>query len=666
MRAASLLTLVCACVLVAVASGRAAAHFLDEHADFTAAGSNTHDPSVALDDAGDRLVLGAPGAVPRTVGATRGQVTILVRSGASWSTEAALDGNTASSDAFSGASVAIDGAGDRVAAGGPGGAGHVRVFVRSGSAWSEETTLRPSEASGGFGKRVALSNDGSLLAVGWSTVQRVDVYTRTGSSWSLGATLTPSVSSLEFGHALAVSNDGSRIFVGAAFPQRVFDFTFDGVDWNETAIVRPVSRRIDFGQSLAVDGTNSRLVVGARGSVTQFDWDGAAWIESEVLAGDDGFGAAVALSADGMQLAVGAPEVVPTGRVFTYVRSGDAWIDDGRPVGGIRVDPMGASVAFARVSVDWLLAGGVREADDGSGGAMLFGRVGHECTDAGPCPTGHCTEGVCCTDACGEACETCLPTGSLPGACGTFSLADAVVCFPDTGPCHPAVTCRPFRRTCPPDAFAPAGTVCRDAAGACDRDEVCDGSTDVCPADVWFPAASVCRPATGTCDAEELCDGVAVDCPVDDVRATGEVCRASTGGVCDVEEVCDGVSTTCPDDVPMCIDAGPRDAGVSDAGASDAAVDDAGSSDAGSVDAGMDAGSSDAGSGDAGLGDAGFGDASVDDAGAATDAGADAWRTEGDAGHVDGPTAGCGCRTGSGASLGWFALLLGVLARRRR
>ncbi|MBO6938515.1 MAG: hypothetical protein JJ863_26345 [Deltaproteobacteria bacterium] len=633
----------------------ARAHFVDDHWAIPAEGSNRYDPSVALDDAGDRLVVGMPGEVPRTLGPTRGRVRVMRRVGSGWAIEASLDGSAASSDAFSGAAVAIDASGNRIASGGPAGDGHVRVFVRSGTSWTEEAMLRPSEANGGFGVSVALSDDGALLAVGWEDVQRVDVYRRSGSSWSLSDTLGPDMARSEFGRVVEVADDGSRVFVGAPGARMAFDFAFDGVSWIRTAIA-PASSRPELGQSLAVVGSGTQIAVGSVRSVLFFAWDGVAWVEGEELTGTGNFGVSVALSADGQHLAVGEPSHVPVGEVHTFARDGGAWVDDGVVAGGALQDPIGATVAFARGSVDWLIAGGIRDSAGGTGGALLFGRVGDPCADPSVCPTGHCVDGVCCEEACPDACETCLSSapGVFPGACARLTGAEAlaVVCHPATGPCHPAITCADTGgRSCPSDEFLPAGTICNESLGPCDRAETCDGVSAACPVDELWGPERTCRGTSGACDVAERCEGTSVECPEDDLLPAGTVCRAPSGDACDVPERCDGTSRMCPDDVPMCdVDGGvpETDAGVGDAGTFDGGLD------GGAVDAGTDAGGM-------------VPDAAADrDLGTTpTDGGNDASLVS-DAGSTDGPEGGCGCRTSSGDPAGWFLLGVFFVLQRRR
>jgi len=106
-------------------------------------------------------------------------------------------------------------------------AGIARVFVRSGSTWTEEATLLASDGAAGdhLGWSVALSADGSRALVGADaddTAGGVDagsarVFVRIGSTWTEEATLLASDGATrdELGISVALSADGSRALVGA-------------------------------------------------------------------------------------------------------------------------------------------------------------------------------------------------------------------------------------------------------------------------------------------------------------------------------------------------------------------------------------------------------------------------------------------------------------------
>jgi hypothetical protein len=103
---------------------------------------------------------------------------------------------------------------------------------------------------------------------------------------------------------------------------------------------------------------------------------------------------------------------------------------------------------------------------------------------------------------------------------------------------------------CPVDSRRAAGDICRVSAGPCDAPETCDGSGKTCAPDVYYGASTVCRPVQpgDLCDVAELCDGTTASCPPNTFKGSGVVCRASAdGGVCDNQDVCSGTAAGCPD-----------------------------------------------------------------------------------------------------------------------
>ena len=152
--------------------------------------------SIALSGDGDTLAVGAPLEDSNTtvIGGNQadnsatysGAVYVFTRSGTTWSQQAYVKAsNTDASDRF-GVSVALSGDGDTLAVGAyeersnatgingnqadnsAGDSGAVYVFTRSGTTWSQQAYVKASntDASDEFGVSVALSGDGTTLAVG--------------------------------------------------------------------------------------------------------------------------------------------------------------------------------------------------------------------------------------------------------------------------------------------------------------------------------------------------------------------------------------------------------------------------------------------------------------------------------------------------------------------
>jgi hypothetical protein len=177
--------------------------------------------------------------------------------------------------------------------------------------------LMRSQERGGFGAAMALSRDGSTLAVGAPNADAVDaidggqvhIFTlNLDGRWELQATLqaTPGTAEAgeEFGVAVALSNDGNTLAVGD---------TYD-------------------------NGPNNNPALKGSGAVTVFERVGTTWTRKRVLRdtqliAEAHYGASVALSGDGRRLVVGAPDktIVGVARVGTanvWTRSSGGWGSD--------------------------------------------------------------------------------------------------------------------------------------------------------------------------------------------------------------------------------------------------------------------------------------------------------------------------------------------------
>jgi hypothetical protein len=254
--------------------------------------------------------------------------------------------------------------------------GAVYVFRSDGTDWIQQAYVKASNtgAFDGFGTTVALSADGNTLVAGaWAERSNATgingdqtndgtpisgaayVFRFDGTDWFQQAYIKSSNTGIEdsFGDAIALSADGNTLAVGAwredstatgvdgdqndnfaSDSGAVYVFRFDGTDWSQQAYVKASNTaRIDsFGIAIALSADGNTLAVGAyredsnatgvggdqtndltafSGAVYVFRFDGTDWsqqayIKASNTGGTDLFGAAVALSADGNTLAVGA------------------------------------------------------------------------------------------------------------------------------------------------------------------------------------------------------------------------------------------------------------------------------------------------------------------------------------------------------------------------
>jgi hypothetical protein len=346
-----------------------------------------------------------------------GAVYVFARGAGGWSQQAYLKSYFASVFARFGMALALSSDGSTLAVGATGGGGAVSVFVRSGASWSRQEYLVPPENDDGdgFGSAVALSGNGNTLAVGargeasaatGSEGDETDdskpnsgavyVYSRAANgNWSKQEYLKASNSGVgdRFGSRVALSDSGTTLAVSAPLEGSnatgvggnqldnsatragaVYVFArfigFSGVDWTQQAYLKASNTTSfsDFGDALAISADGNTLVVGApvedssakginnngvliqakdSGAAYVFVRSGATWTQEAYIKASntnsgDRFAGALALSADGNTLAVGAPRessaattvngsqsnsagAAESGAVYLFARSSGTW-----------------------------------------------------------------------------------------------------------------------------------------------------------------------------------------------------------------------------------------------------------------------------------------------------------------------------------------------------
>ncbi len=309
----------------------------------------------AVGISGDTVVVGAP--QDDDAGLDAGAVHVFVRTGSTWSEQAKLTaGDAAASDLF-GNAVAIDG--DTVVVGaqeddnGNGtNAGAVYVYVRSGTVWSQQVKLVPSDASGGIQFGNAVSVDVNTLIAGCELDNDLGVgsgsayiYYRIGTTWVFQGKLTASdgVAYDNFGASVAVS--GIRAAVGAPLND-------------------------DFGND-----SGSAYVF-----LKSSSWTQERKLTASDAAASEEFGRSVAM--DGLWVAVGAqyntvgPPPGFYGSVYAFTRTGPSleWTETDRmtPAGATAFDMFGHAVA---VSGNRIIGGWPMDERDGAtnvGSAAVF------------------------------------------------------------------------------------------------------------------------------------------------------------------------------------------------------------------------------------------------------------------------------------------------------
>jgi hypothetical protein len=240
--------------------------------------------------------------------------------------------------------------------------GAAYVFVRDGSAWSQQAYLKASnsESSDFFGCSVAVSGDTIVVGAygedsnatgvngngsnnAFTSSGAAYVFARSGASWSQQAYLKASNTYISdcFGYTVAVSGDtivvgaygegsratgvdGSPTPRGADLSGAAYVFVRSGADWSQQAYLKSSNSEASdqFGGSVGIDGDT--IVVGAAfedssssgvdgvqtdnaaaksGAAYIFVRNGATWTQQAYLKAsnpeaNDGFGNQVAISGD--------------------------------------------------------------------------------------------------------------------------------------------------------------------------------------------------------------------------------------------------------------------------------------------------------------------------------------------------------------------------------
>ena len=153
-------------------------------------------------------------------------------------------------------------------------AGHVRVFAWVGTDWTQRgNDVLGSSPGDRFGDSVSLSTDGSILACGAHQGDNdgsgyVRVYHWSGSAWQQqGSTLTGSSSPNHFGFSVSLSGDGSIIAVGARSGNYVLVFQNDRTDWVQIGqTIRGKVFGDRFGFSVSLSFDGKTILIGGYGN----------------------------------------------------------------------------------------------------------------------------------------------------------------------------------------------------------------------------------------------------------------------------------------------------------------------------------------------------------------------------------------------------------------
>ena len=296
--------------------------------------------TVAISATGNTVIIGAP--TNDGNGTDSGQTRIYTYDGTNWvQVGADIDGEAAGDQ--SGEAVAISADGNTVAIGALGNdgngtsSGHARIYNFDGTNWVQVgADIDGENASDLSGGAVAISADGNTVAIGaignddnGTLSGHARIYTFDGTNWvQVGADIDGENADDFSGRAVAISADGNTVAIGAignddngTSSGHVRIYNFDGTNWVQVgADIDGEAAGDRSGEAVAISADGNTVAIGARfndgngsasGHVRIYTYDGTNWIQVGAdidgeNAGDQS-GRAVAISADGNTVAIGAP-----------------------------------------------------------------------------------------------------------------------------------------------------------------------------------------------------------------------------------------------------------------------------------------------------------------------------------------------------------------------
>jgi len=322
----------------------------------------------------------------------------------------ASDGGTL--DEF-GHSVSLDG--DTVLIGAPANSdngawtGSAYVFTRTGTTWTQQQKLLPSDSAGDdtFGLCVSLDGDTALIGSGWDDNENgVDagstyVFIRTGTTWTQQAKLLASDGATKDSFGASVALSGDTALIGAVFDDdngvdagSAYVFTRTGITWTQQAklLASDGAAGDQFSYYTCSLSGDTALISAPfdddmgtdSGSTYVFTRTGITWTQQAKLLASDGsagdvFGISFSLY-DGTAI-IGASydddKGTDSGSAYVYTRTGTTWTQQAKLLAsdGAAGDHFGCFTSF---SGETAIIGAFGDDDNGadSGSAYVYTRTG--------------------------------------------------------------------------------------------------------------------------------------------------------------------------------------------------------------------------------------------------------------------------------------------------
>jgi len=282
--------------------------------------------------------------------------------------------------------------------------GSAYVFIRTGTTWTQQQKLLPSdgEEDNLFGWSVSLDNDTALIGAYWDDDNgdksgSAYVFTRNGTKWTLQAKLLASDGTIMDYFGYSVSLSGNTACISAPIDDdngdasgSAYIFTRTGSNWTQQAklIAADGATGDNFGFRVFLAGNTALIGAQAdddvRGSAYVFTRANTTWTQEAKLLASDGqsddfFGYFVSLSDD--TALIGAPGDSDygdsSGSAYVFTRTGTTWTQQQKllPKDGYVWDYFGYACS---VSGDTAIVSAPQDDDKGedSGSAYVFTRTG--------------------------------------------------------------------------------------------------------------------------------------------------------------------------------------------------------------------------------------------------------------------------------------------------
>lgn len=222
--------------------------------------------------------------------------------------------------------------------------GRAHVYEKTNGIWTKLQTIDPSgqDAGGYFGRQLAISADGTQLAISAYNSAKVYIYEKQGNSYIETKILQTSYSGFGF-PALNFSPNGNILTVAAEsnYSVTVFEKQQNG-DWTQIQhITSPGNSWIAFGWSprIGLNEDGSTLLIGAsyddmdaqtgerKGAVYHYERQNGQYQQVQKIISDNGyygeyFGTGFSLSNDGSTLTINSR----IGKMYLFKKEGGSFI----------------------------------------------------------------------------------------------------------------------------------------------------------------------------------------------------------------------------------------------------------------------------------------------------------------------------------------------------